>query len=102
MIENLSRNFIERVKKIKELNGERLEPEHLRSIHKKDDKIENNIWMKPEKLERAKIIYNDEKLNIYKKREIALLKKQIKEINSFYRQKTFKNSKFYLRRTREA
>ena len=74
MIKNLCRNWLERVKKVLELNGGRIEPEYFKKKEKKEYK-----WEKKENQNYQRIIYNDEKLRIYKEREIKILKKNLKE-----------------------
>ena len=75
--------YIKRVKKMIEIKGERLELYHLNIIQKelnqefleKEDEPEQN---EPKNLS-MKIIYNDKRLGILKKKEIAKLRKKIKE-----------------------
>ena len=66
--------YIKRLKKIIEIKGERLEPYHLNIIQKelneefpeKEDELEQN----EEKNLAMKIIYNDKRLGILKKRKL--------------------------------
>ena len=74
MIKNLCRNWLERVRKVLELNGGRIEPEYFKKKEKKEYK-----WEKKENQHYQRIIYNDEKLRIYKEKEIKILKKNLKE-----------------------
>ena len=85
LIKNLCKNFILRIKKVKELEGARLEPEHLRKLGTK--KSEEYNWNNQSEFKVAKCVYNDEKLLKIKKKEILFLKKKIKETRSVYREK---------------
>lgn len=59
LIKNLCSGFLERVKKVLELNGSRLEPEHLK---KKGKKAEIYKWETPEKLPPLRYVYNDKEI----------------------------------------
>ena len=96
-------NFLKRIKKIIEINGNRLEPFHLNQIKKEiDDELgeekeneENDIESKNGEKKgfendlKLKPIYNNEAM---KKKEITELKKQIKQTSSDYNAK-IKNAK---------
>ena len=69
LIRNLCNSFIDRVKKVIELNGTRLEPEHLKK--KKEEIYKLEI---PEALPRFRIVYNDNEVFKAKKKEIKFLK----------------------------
>ena len=110
-IKNCGLNFIRRIKKIIEIGGGRLEEFHLREIRRdaknegekneKDelDNIEDNheeqddeqiINSSEESLEnieepKIKYSYNDQRLGIIKKKEIANLRKQINVIREKYK-----------------
>ena len=85
LLKNLCERYIERLKKVIELNGARLEPEHLKQLGKK--KEEKYIWKKPKEIQKMKIVYNDKQLLKYKRKEIAFLKKKKKEIRSEFSKK---------------
>ena len=96
-IQKLFKNFIKRCKKIIELNGGRLEPVHLKQIRKEAEKEEKEE--KKEKKDKEiidadeeedfenneskklkfKMIYNKNELLQKAKKEIALIRKKIKE-----------------------
>lgn len=92
IIQNLTKGYLERIKKVIELNGERLEPEFTR---KKRGQIKH-VWSSP-RTGKFCTIYNDEKLKILQQKEIAKLKKEKKEIPKEYRKK-IKNSKNFKKR----
>ena len=92
--------FIKRLEKIVELNGERLEPYHINQIEKElqkeyPDDEDNEVEENPKKKLAMRIIYNDRRLGILKKKEIAKARKKIKEINAKYKKdrKEFKKIK---------
>ena len=81
IIEKCGENYINRLKKVIEINGERLEPFHLREIEKsnKTQEIENE--KEPQLLNdnlKIKVVYNDQSLNALRKKQILRLKKEIK------------------------
>ena len=88
-IQKLFKNFIKRCKKFKELNGGRLEPVHLKQIRKevkdeekevKEEKEEKEDFEDGEsKKSKLKMIYNKNELIQKAKKEIALIRKKIKE-----------------------
>ena len=91
-IKRLFKNFIKRCKKIIELNGGRLEPVHLQQIRKEAEKEENEEKEKEiinidenasenneSKKLKLKIVYNKNELIQKAKKEIALIRKKIKE-----------------------
>ena len=83
LVQNLCVNYLERVKKVFDLQGERLEPEDLRK-HKKN--IEDYIWDIPNELPKIRYVYNNEKINLIRKGEIKNLRKEAKTINKdFYK-----------------
>ena len=88
MIQNLCLSWIERIKKVHELKGERLEPEYFK---KKEHKYN---WEKPDELPSQRIVYNDKNLKLNKQKEIKLLKRKIKSLKGEYTNKIRKiNSK---------
>ena len=87
-IKKLFKNFIKRCKKIIELNGGRLEPIHLQQIRKEaetESNEEKRIIDIDEDEEcgtknlKLKIVYNKNELLKKSKKEIALIRKKIKE-----------------------
>ena len=60
----MCKNCLERIKKVNELKGQRLEPEDLKK-YKKDDEI--YLWNVPNELPKLRIVYNNEVINILKK-----------------------------------
>ena len=67
------------MKKVVELNGRRLEPEHLNKNNKEVYK-----WNTPEKLPPYRYVYNDSRVKNYKEKEIKALKGKIKKLNESY------------------
>ena len=65
LLKNLCSNYLKRIEKVLELNGARLEPEHLRQLSKKKNDLYE--WKIPKKLSNIEIVYNDEKLKKIKK-----------------------------------
>ena len=85
-IQKLFKNFIKRCKKIIELNGGRLEPVHLKQIRKEVKDEEKEVKEEKEDFEdgeskklKLKMIYNKNELIQKAKKEIALIRKKIKE-----------------------
>ena len=54
LIQNLCKYYLYRIYKVRELNGDRLEPEHL-----KKEKHDEYKWKKIEELPRVRMAYND-------------------------------------------
>ena len=73
------KNYIERIKKVYELKGQRFEPEDLKK-YKKDGEI--YLWNVPNKLPKLRIVYNNEVINILRKREIKELVDKAKGIST--------------------
>ena len=71
LVRNLCEGYIDRVKKVLELKGSRLEPEHLKN--KKKEKIYK--WEIPEALPSFRFVYNDKQVFYLRKKEIKQLKK---------------------------
>ena len=84
-IKNLFKNFIKRCKKIIELNGGRLEPVHLQQIRKeaeketKDEEECEDDKNNETKNLKLKIVYDKNELIQKAKKEIAFIRKKIKE-----------------------
>ena len=89
LIQKCGMGYIKRVKKIIEIKGERLEPYHLNIIQKELNQEfpekEDEQGQNEKKNLSMKIIYNDKRLGILKRKEIAQLRKKIKEIKEKYR-----------------
>ena len=89
IIQKCGEGYINRLKKIIELGGERLEPYHLNLIQKELNDEQEELDEEQEQTEKKnlsmKIIYNDKTLGILKKKEIANLRKRIKEIRENYK-----------------
>ena len=106
IIKKCGSNYIKRIKKIIEIKGERLEQYHLNQI-KREEANEEQVEMdveeilekeegeenikktkkknQPKEILKMKIAYNDKRLNILKKKEIANLRKRAKNIKEKYR-----------------
>ena len=84
-IQKLFKNFIKRCKKIIELNGRRLEPVHLKQIRKevmdeeKEVKEEKKILKVVNRKFKIKYDFNKNELLQKAKKEIAFIRKKIKE-----------------------
>ena len=89
IIKKCGLGYIKRLKKIIELKGERLEPYHLNLIQKELNNEQGELDEEHEENEKKnlsmRIIYNDKRLGILKKKEIANLRKRIKEIREKYK-----------------
>ena len=108
-IKNLFANFIKRCKKIIELKGARLEPEHLRDIRqemekeedneKKIDEIKTNDKEERQNL-KMKLVFSKNELIKKAKKEKALIKKNIKDKKKELRKakKAYNKSKNYSKR----
>ena len=86
LIQNLCKGFIDRVKKVIELQGRKLEPEHL--YKNTNEKYE---WHTPENLPPFRYVYNDAIIKKYKIKEIKALNAEIKRIGSKYDEKIKKS-----------
>ena len=80
LIRNLCSGFIKRVKKVLELNGSRLEPQHL----KRKAKEEIYKWDIPEVLPPFRFVYNDKELFLLRKKELKELKRIKKSLKSSF------------------
>ena len=78
LVQNLCKGFLDRIKKVIEFNGARLEPEHLK---KKPSNV-NYCWEIPETLPNMRVVYNDKKLHKYKKNEMKIIKSELKKLKS--------------------
>ncbi len=83
MVKNLCKGYLDKIKKIIELSGDRIEPEHRRQ--KKISIVYD--WEKPEEIQKQRIVYNDKNLLFKKQTEIRLLKKQIKQVKEKFSKK---------------
>ena len=75
LIHNLCKNYSYRINKVLELNGARLEPEHL-----KKEKHGDYNWEKCEDIPKIHMVYNDKVLGTQREREIKKYKGEIKAI----------------------
>ena len=82
MVQNLCKGYLKRLEKCVELNGGRIEPEHL-----KRGKPETYNWESSDELPALRIIYNDAQLKMHQNREIRCLKKEIKNLRTSYSKK---------------
>ena len=73
IIRNLTKGYLDRIKKVIELKGERIEPEYIKK--KRGDNKHN--WSSSRAV-KCCTIYNDENLRILKEKEIKKLKKEKK------------------------
>ena len=81
-VQNLCRGYVNRLKKVIELGGRKLEPEHLYKNSK-----EVYIWETPENLPPFRYVYNNKIVQKYKDNEIKYLNAQIKEKEALYKRK---------------
>ena len=77
LVKNLCKGYLERVKKVYELKGQRLEPEDIRK-YKKNEEVYS--WNTPDELPKLRIVYNNEIINFLRKKEIKELEDTAKEI----------------------
>ena len=80
LIRNLCSGFIKRVKKVIDLNGSRLEPEHLKGKAKE----EIYLWNIPEVLPPFRFVYNDKEIFLLRKKEVRQLKRAKKSLKSSF------------------
>ena len=81
LVQNLCKGFLNRINLVLELKGGRLEPEHLRR------KGNNNItyyWEIPKELPNMRVVYNNKKLYKYKKKEMKILRQEIKKVEKIH------------------
>ena len=78
LIQNLCKGYLERVNKVIELKGARLEPEHL----KKPQNERTYIWKAPDTLPNMRVVYNNKKIYKYKKKEMRIIKGELKKLKS--------------------
>jgi len=79
LVQNLCKGFLIRINKALELNGGRLEPEHLKK------KITHNTtyyWETPATLPNMRVVYNNKKFYKYKKKELKIIRSELKKIQS--------------------
>ena len=81
LVRNLCSRFIERIKKVLELNGSRLEPKHLKKKAKEEEIYK---WEIPEELPPFRIVYNNKEVFLSRKKELKQLKKAKKALKSSY------------------
>ena len=75
IIQKCGIGYIKRLKKVIELQGKRLEPYHLNLIQKELDNEQGELNEGDEKKLPMRIIYNDKRLGILKKRNCKFKKK---------------------------
>jgi len=78
LIRNLCKGFNERIQKVFESKGAKLEPEH----YKKGSKDVVYEWKIPETLPNMRIVYNNKKIYKYKKREMRIIKEELRKLKS--------------------
>ena len=78
LVQNLCKGFLDRVNKVLELKGSRLEPEHLKKPHTET----TYYWKIPDTLPNMRIVYNNKKIYKYKKREMRAIKAELKKVKS--------------------
>ena len=78
LVQNLCRGFLDRIHKVLELKGSRLEPEHL----KRKEKDITYCWQIPKILPNMRIVYNNKKIYKYKKKEMRIIKAELRKVKS--------------------
>ena len=78
LVQNLCRGFLDRIHKVLELKGSRLEPEHF----KKKEKDVTYNWQIPNTLPNMRIVYNNKKIYKYKKKEMRIIKAELRKVKS--------------------
>ena len=81
LIRKLCSGYLDRVKKVIELKGSRLEPEHLKKTDKKDEAYK---WEVPETLPLVRFVYNDKEISKKRIKEIKQIKRSIDSLKSSY------------------
>ena len=79
MVQNLCKDYLDKLKKCIEIGGARIEPEYFQKRQSMPYK-----WELQDILPKQRIIYNNKRLILYKKREIRKLKRQLRKIKSNY------------------
>ena len=82
IVQNLFKEYLEKLKKCVEIGGARLEPEYFPKKTLMPTK-----WKIPEEIPNQRIVYNNKRVILYKKQEIKSLKSQLKNIKSSYNEK---------------
>jgi len=80
---------LERIKKVFDLNGERLEPEDLRKYKKNREEY---FWELSNELPKIRYVYNNVKINLIRKGEIKNLRNEAKTIIKEYNKKIKKKN----------
>ena len=78
LVQNLCKGFNERIQKVLELKGAKSEPEH----YKKGAKEIVYEWKLPETLPHMRIVYNNKKIYKYKKREMRIIKEEMRKLKT--------------------
>jgi len=81
LVQNLCKGFLNRINLVLELKGGRLEPEHLR---RKGNKDITYYWEIPKELPNMRVVYNNKKLYKYKKKEMRILRQEIKKVEKIH------------------
>ena len=115
-IERAHLEFIERVKKIIEINGSQLDPFHINQIKKEmrkkygeEENLEKEYKEEKQEIEqnkdmKLKVVYNDKYLQQKRKKELSSLNKEKRELTSFYageRKNKEKNTKKIINKEKE-
>ena len=79
------KNYLKRIEKVLELDGDRIEPEYFKNKEKHEYK-----WEIPDDLPSQRIIYNDKKLRKYKEKKV---KQRWDKVESNGRMKKIKSFK---------
>jgi len=77
LIQNLCKGFLNRVQKVIELKGARLEPEHFKKTTVTHGTY---VWERPKFLPNMRVVYNNKKIYKFKKKEIKIMKSELKKV----------------------
>lgn len=83
MVKNLCKGYLDKIKKIIELDCDRIESDHCRK--KKINIIYE--WKKQDEIQKQRIAHNDKNLLFKRQTELRLLKKKIKQTKMKYLEK---------------
>lgn len=92
LVKSLFNSYLDRVKKIYELKGGSFDMEYLNNFKQNKFNITYS-FQKTKQLPNIRMVYNDDKLNMYKQNEIRNLKKQINSLKIIYKNKNTKKYK---------
>ena len=82
LIKNLCIGYMDKIKRVLELKGARIEPEYFKKREKPPYK-----WKKAEQIPNKRIVYNLESLKRCKDKEIKKMKSRLKKIKGDYSKK---------------